>query len=289
MEKVKINPLGQETVKNIHEIIPTQDNETVVFLARISDPIIRERLINDLYLHETTIDSRAKGSLENGGVVRRSLKDVLKMIKYRTPIQIPQGEISKDVIARKLDRLIPKVFNETGIVFQEIGQLGVSPKLGHPGLIVPHYIDPIRQVRAEPRLISMAEAHEKGHGIRRFVGESEFTRKLAEGFDFASVPQGDLDEYKNLVRVITQGDKEVSNNEVLEYFEQPIEIIERMSQLKNYFGMKSHELFTSEHLNYAREHYLDDYQFPAQMRIFLSAITLKTEARFIELMNTLGI
>ena len=42
------------------------------------------------------------------------------------------------------------------------------------------------------------------------------------------------------------------------YFRIVDELAERMSQLKNYFGFKGGEVFTRQHLAYARENYLKD-------------------------------
>lgn len=69
----------------------------------------------------------------------------------------------------------------------------------------------------------------------------------------------------------------------------PAEIIERMSQLKNYFGMKGDEVFTTQHLNYAKKNYIKDTGMGSQIEPFLSAITKNTEKDFLDLINSLGI
>lgn len=65
------------------------------------------------------------------------------------------------------------------------------------------------------------------------------------------------------------------------------EILERMSQLKNYFGMRKNEEFTKAHLDYAREHYAAD-RFD-NMSEFFQMITPEKEERFLELMNSVGV
>ena len=67
------------------------------------------------------------------------------------------------------------------------------------------------------------------------------------------------------------------------------EVAERMSQLKNYFGIKDSEHFTREHLEYARQHYITDTGMDNRMRHFFQAITPETEVAFIELINSSGI
>ncbi len=97
------------------------------------------------------------------------------------------------------------------------------------------------------------------------------------------------DLYTNLNKPKTQ----ISDEEILkrqEYYQtDPNELIERMSQLKNYFGMTGTEKFTLEHLAYARKHYEEDVGMHGFMKTFFDMITPETEEKFIELMNTLGI
>lgn len=273
---------------NSQEIIPTKENEALVLFERLNNPIIKNRLIEDMYLHETTKKEGGNlKELKKGVAMSRGLKEVLEMIKYRKPNQNKAAVISKDLIEKKLNKNIGTVFNRTDITFHKAEQPAISPGLGSPGIVAPYAINPATNEKYDVQVLSMAEAHEKGHGVRRFHGESDFTNKLSKGFDFSNIPKEDLIEYKKFSA--SGGNHEQTNESMISYFNNTNELIERMSQLKNYFGMKGNELFTKQHLDYARQHYLDDYQFPAQMRIFLSAITTDTEPTFIELMNTLGV
>ena len=75
---------------------------------------------------------------------------------------------------------------------------------------------------------------------------------------------------------------------MLGYFSDPAEIVERMSQVKNYFGMSGTEKFTQEHLDHARERYIQDtHSYGLQIQTFFDAID--NDEKFIHLMNTLGI
>ncbi len=61
-----------------------------------------------------------------------------------------------------------------------------------------------------------------------------------------------------------------------------------MSQLKNYFGMSGNELFTAEHLRYARKHYIPDTGVDNNMRQFFQAITPEAEGEFLKVINSCG-
>ena len=75
----------------------------------------------------------------------------------------------------------------------------------------------------------------------------------------------------------------------LEYLFSGSEIAERMSQLKNYFGMRGAEQFTRNHLKYARLHYVTDVGFDNGISHLFQAITPETEDKFLELINNSGI
>jgi hypothetical protein len=116
------------------------------------------------------------------------------------------------------------------------------------------------------------EAHEKGHGMRDFHGsDSEEIRSILD-FDV-------LQERQRVAMADNPQDRFAT------YLSKPEEIIERMSQLKNYFGFKSNEPFTKKHLEYAREHYVADTGLDNTMGHFFAAITPETEHRFLGVMN----
>jgi len=64
------------------------------------------------------------------------------------------------------------------------------------------------------------------------------------------------------------------------------ELTARMAQVKNYFGMKGAEAFTSEHLEYARAHYVADTGLDNNMTLFFR---MAKPDQFIRLMNELPI
>lgn len=138
------------------------------------------------------------------------------------------------------------------------------------------------------------EAHEKGHTIRKIRSEAaqDYFKK---GFDFnkMSIPPEKLNQLKEFFHGQHPDSPVASDAEIYEsiasYLSNPMESAERMSQLKNYFGMKDGEIFTKEHLDYARKHYVQDTKVDNHMTEFFQAITTKTEAAFLEIINKVGI
>ncbi len=115
---------------------------------------------------------------------------------------------------------------------------------------------------------NIVESHEKGHVIRPWTSTYLHLK-------FRSVL--DLETQRKY------------GNEHFGYIASPKEIVERMVQLKNYFGMAQNEKFTKEHLLYAREHYIIDTRLNNNMSQFFEAITPEKEDAFIELINSAGI
>jgi hypothetical protein len=109
---------------------------------------------------------------------------------------------------------------------------------------------------------NLVEAHEKGHVLRDFKINAE---DIGKGFDFSKIPE----EAKRP-----------------SYLRNPDELAERMAQLKNYFGFKGDEVFTRQHLSYARENYLKDGKLDNNMSDFFSLITPEKEDEFLRIINT---
>jgi hypothetical protein len=146
---------------------------------------------------------------------------------------------------------------------------------------------------------SIIEAHEKGHSMRPygFATQPKFFREyFSKAFDLSAV-EFTQEDYRLVLEMMERSGKkyedtptfEGQKEEFFRYLFSGEEIAERMSQLKNYFGFKGDEEFTLEHLRYAKEHYVADTGFDNRMSPFLKAITPKTEAEFIRLINCSGI
>ncbi|MEY2641162.1 MAG: hypothetical protein RL150_555 [Candidatus Parcubacteria bacterium] len=116
---------------------------------------------------------------------------------------------------------------------------------------------------------AIIEAHEKGHGMRDFVTSREYSDLIST-----------LDHEKMRAYRIAE------NGRPNGYMQKPEEIAERMSQLKNYFGFKGAEVFTKQHLEHARRHYVADTGLDNMMSEFFTGITPETEEQFLKAMNT---
>lgn len=109
-------------------------------------------------------------------------------------------------------------------------------------------------------------AHETYHGLVNAQGKA-VKQHVWQGFNF-----------QNLT------DKQLVFHGV--YISDPNELMARMAQLKNYFGMKNDELFTNTHLEYAKENYIPDTNLDNRMTLFFRAINQDNQ-NFMDLMNRL--
>lgn len=66
------------------------------------------------------------------------------------------------------------------------------------------------------------------------------------------------------------------------------EFMAKITQFKNYFGMKSAEEFTKQHLDYLRLHYVTDTGFDNSVSTLLKSIDNEKEPFFISLMNEIA-
>jgi hypothetical protein len=259
-----------------------QGDHTLLLLERLSNPGIKRRLIDNLHEDQATrsYPERIFRPDKDGNLVEVPLHEWRPMIKSRAEV------------ASELEGRIKNVFSVTDIGHEDKGaNFGSVKSEGDPGTIWLFSINPETREKYTTRQLNMAEAHEKGHGIRLYEKRSDFAEKLLSGFDFSKIKfsPSEIDFLRS-----TMEDDDLSNEDIkdgtMSYHTQPSEIIERMAQLKNYFGMRGVEEFTKEHLDYSRKHYISDVGFPElQIKPFFEAITPKTEKMFLELMNTLGI
>ncbi len=113
---------------------------------------------------------------------------------------------------------------------------------------------------------SVIEAHEQSHGVLDLP-------YLDEGFRGAVIDIFDL----NYIRQYS------------DYSSAVYEITARVTQLKNYFGMKSDETFTEYHLDYAKEHYVKDVgEGIDNMTGLFRAIKPGREKEFIAFINSVA-
>jgi hypothetical protein len=246
-----------------------EGNDTLLFFERLQNPKIREQMI-ELFL-------KYKNYSGDGYEYKTDEND--QIIKVLIPDSKP---VTRNEIEEEIEENIRKASLSTGI------NLDKNPKKmgGDQKELFIFSKDPETGEQFTQKQLSMIEAHEKGHSIRSFSIDS--MPEIKSGFDFSKI-----EFTPELQNIFKNEEKEESikeiNERIFEYFTSPNEIIERMSQLKNYFGMKGEELFTKEHLDYIKKHYMKDTGFTLQIKPFLDSITKETEIRFLELINSLGI
>jgi len=174
---------------------------------------------------------------------------------------------------------------------------GNIPALGHE--IVP----PLFKYGEEwkEKTLMITESHEKGHRVRTYnppiadESNEDFAFALGEkfwkAFDFEKIEftDQDLERLRKREHISDDVSDDQIKKNVIRYLKFPTELSERMSQLKNYFGMTGEDIFTKGHLRYAKDHYVKDTEFDNQMTEFFQAITPEKEDAFIELINSAGI
>jgi hypothetical protein len=237
-------------------------NIGMVMIGRFNNPKIRSQLVQFIYLDRKC-----------------------EIYSKNTP--------TEDEVSQNIDELIEAISNSTPITFT-----GVVPSGSMAGGVREN-MDILwkpagNQVYGTLQK-SYIEAHEKGHTVRkiRSVTALEYVN---QGFDFSAIPFSDerISQLISWTEGIPEEKKEHLNRDkvietVLEYMRHPAELIERMSQLKNYYGMFGDEVFTRQHLKYARAHYIEDTKIDNYMTEFFHAITPETEDRFLELINSCGV
>jgi hypothetical protein len=253
------------------EIKPSREGEeSLVFLERMSNPQTKEKFINFILECEKLGEQkRTKLVMRPGGGYERQT--------------LPAP--TKESLSSEYDESLRGIIEKTPISFEDPKRQPVEDCL-NLNFILPEGKPPTN------RQWSIIEAHEKGHLLRPsyFLAENG-ELFLNECFDFqveSNVSFGEFEaQYFNKFAGETTFEK--AKLKVLSYLSTPGEIMERMSQIKNYFGMSGNEVFTKEHLVYAKENYVKDTGFDNWMTLFFKSIKPEKEDRFVELMNTVGI
>ena len=261
---IELSPQKKEKLRSelpIEQQANCKENSSIVMFSRMQNPIIKKQII-DLFC-----ESQDEYHKVHSGFIPMSRKAVedafdekLKQSQSVTPISY------EDSAPYEIDQ-------------EEVLPLGWT----------------IGKNKEKPTIKQweVAEAHEKGHSLRPLWGTKNIRKQFNNAFDkkaviAPSVKNENDSDYSSEDALIRDLDLQ-AYDKFLEYLFDPDEIIERMSQLKNYFGMKGSELFTKEHLSYARNHYIKDTESDNNMTEFFQAITPEKEDAFIELINSAGI
>ncbi len=277
--------------KNIEETANYEGNDTELLTQRVSSPHIRNQIIDLLY----------KNALDTYEDFQQAVPDPLLdgFVKGPSGTSYPKSADrkppSKEVFANELDVRLHEVASFTPVSFERDATSNMD------AIAVAAEFQGTEQ-QPNTKQMSIIEAHEKGHVLRPYRGHS-FDVLFKKGFDLSQVriergdplvermisqdqfPRNQYADTKAIEKYLLDDVRK----DILEYLFSAHEIAERMSQLKNYFGMHGDEMFTSSHLAYAREHYVRDTGMDNNMSQFFQAITPETQDAFIELINTMGI
>ncbi len=260
-----------------------EGNDTLLFYDRLKNPKIKKQLVDLIFEHENDRSPMVPDYVDEFGNVIKAEPN-------------PPAPKTREQIEQELDQNIEKVFSVTAIDQNPKGTSD-SGAIEINGEWIPSGTVALFSKHFEtgepwtPKQLSIIEAHEKGHGVRLLHMGENLASKIRSGLDFSKIKIDD--RMISIWREVGKARAEMSNDnvreEILDYFSQPHEIMERMAQLKNYFGMKGDERFTKRHLDYAKQHYLEDTGMGIQMAPFLEAITPETQDNFLLLINSLGI
>ena len=251
-------------------------NHSLWLFARAENSIIKEQIIGLLMM----VEANRKTSRPK---IREEVEDEynkrLEAIKSDTPLNY--------------EATIPEITETRKILFCRV----ISEERREAMPLRAKSRWPLTRKRLTVKQMSISEAHEKGHVLRDYNHDNTGSKILDEyfkpAFDFSAIDytnddfKMDTKIFRNLGYKIPTFDQAKEHH--INYLSGAEEIVERMSQLKNYFGFSGDEIFTKEHFDYARENYVKDTGFDNRMTNFFEAITSKTEEKFLELINKSGI
>lgn len=291
----------------IQEVSPVEaeanfeGNETEVLISRLRNPIIKQQIIDILYEQKLSHYNQIKNEewephLPEGWTGEERFK-LLKGKSSGRVISTEDLETELKYSPNPNKKEIEKELDEEIDQIEKVTEIDYTSNVPTSSVIPVNWVVPWTGKRPTPKQMSIIEAHEKGHRIRFYDGQTERFRRA---FDISKVKftDEDYDVLKKYEEGQTDKPEDAGKELTLEekreeylngYLFTGMEIAERMNQLKNYFGMKEAEVFTKGHLDYAREHYIKDTDMDNGMSLFFQAITPETENTFLELINNSGI
>lgn len=290
---------GYPTLADIEASANYEGNDSLAVISRVRHVVIHDQIVDVLY-KERVLESEAIKNEDWEPYVPKGWTGQERFFKGKTSGRIIHAEhlewarqtplpIQREEIEQELDERINQVKSVTEIEF--------SSKEPSASRMTTDWKAPWSGEKLTGKQMSIVEAHEKGHRIRQY---SDILDPIfAQGFDpskaeFTEEDYRMREEEWRHSEDAAEGHPIPSREEILhayvhDYLFTAREIAERMSQLKNYFGMDGAEQFTLDHLHYAKEHYVADTGVDNAMHLFFEAITPETENRFLELINSAGI
>ena len=277
-------PQSNDPLPTLESQADFEGNCSELLFERLHSDRIRNQIIELLFKDEQSRVGTFVESLEtdeNGDLVFDG--DGEPVVKEKRPF-VPQ---TREELENQYDETLKNIESVTEIKFSQ-----AAHDLPTQEAVTIDSIAPWSGKPFNTKQMSIIEAHEKGHQMRPYFATGFLEDYFHTGFNFESVPFGEIESsiFKKALPPEDHG-KPVAEikEEFFEYLSSPAELAERMSQLKNYFGMNGDAVFTKEHLEYARSHYLPDTGMDNGMTQFFQAITLEKIEAFLSIINSAGI
>lgn len=268
-----------------------EGNWSQLLFERMNNSVIKQQLIDLLYKKQLAEEEYYRtepfsfhNTKANGDAILKNHAEE-KVLGQKIKTFLPK---TKEKLQKELNKKIAKAISSTHITFSDKEPWAKEISL--------FYKNPYTGEKLTTKQMSMIEAHEKGHNIRNLVDPMNkfYQQYFARGFDPSQIVFTEEDfkvlrsGYNKDLRPKEEIFEKTKINLII-YLFSANEIMERMSQLKNYFGMCGDEKFTKTHLAYAKQHYLKDLGFDNWMSHLFQAIKPETEEYFLWLINNSGI
>lgn len=302
IEKFSIHPLANTSeVNQVEKEANFEGNDTEALISRLRNPFIKRQLAEIIFrdateYYNSLISEEWEPHLPEGWTG----EERFKLLKGKRSGRIIDAEDLKMELNERVPKTIEEIEQELDKDIEEMAsftEIDYTTDQPNSSVIPLNWVVPWTGERATTKQMSIIEAHEKGHKIRYY---DRLTETLRKGFDISKVQFTEADyeilkkDAENHTNKPENSDRELTSDEKREeylngYLFTGMEIAERMSQLKNYFGFTGDEEFTKAHLHYAKSHYIQDTNMDNGMRQFFEGITPETEDAFLELINNSGI
>lgn len=255
-----INELGEDAVREVVEIPDAgfdsskanyEGNWSELALYRMAGPDFRQKFIQWI---EETSDTLPSQPTERVSIAKGSSSDYRDNIKNFSQLH--------EAVSSHINYVPSDLYGKKPSNF------GKSTGIGKPAIV---FSDSILTSRQK----DIIAAHEMHHSLIAAQGDTP-RRIVLPAFDTNKVADWN-DE---------QRDQGGNNMTPYSYMSDPRELMARMAQLKNYYGMANNEQFTDEHLHYAKDHYISDTGLDNSMTLFFRMII---DHKFISLINRLPV
>lgn len=286
-------------IKNgtLHEVGPDREGDpTLILFERVNNLVIQEQMVaiflkSEAFKTTEMVEVSEEVTDENGKTVFDDLDMPVrkKVVRQRYPDYVPKTREELVLQVKERVQEVTEVGGEKNVVYLYPEK---SPDLDDQDAYHPDYDEVFMSLKSgltsEQKAVFLA--HEKGHQLRRYSDETYLDEQFRGTIDWEhlTVTPEELSALQQVGFSMADWSSEKAQQELKGYFD-ACEIVERMSQLKNYFGFKGSEPMTKKHLEYARQHYVRDVGSDNHMALFLRAITPEKEEYFLEAINTWGV